>query len=442
MGKFFELLSNNLNELLKNSDEYNVIIEVGQEPNIKAFKAHSIILSSQCLYFKDKLAAITYNDNNIKIIKQTNVSIEVFEIIINLNFKKKSNRKILEPTLWDDIMLKPVAPNKAITITSHVLPSRTNLSTTLPSRDIISDNYASEIIDPTIANKFMPDDGNLGYEIEDFQYYTWRITGWNGLEKRITSPEFAVGGWKWRILLFPLGNEYRNSEDNVSIYLDFADPKGAPAGWHSCVQFALLLWNPEDQTSNVSHTAHHRFTAEESDWGFTRFYNLHKLFAPSENLTRPLIENDACNITAFVRILRIQLIVTPDIFARYKWFDLANSIDWQYPLFDVPQFMVRKSETYNNFKDLAAKHLGYPAEQIRFWIFCDRANKTMRPDTPIPNNFFSITMEEIHTKMAIRHDELKLFLEVAKPINGKVVAFNKQSSNILNFVFAHYINCC
>ncbi|CAG8857399.1 30138_t:CDS:2, partial [Gigaspora margarita] len=46
----------------------------------------------------------------------------------------------------------------------------------------ITDNYASEI-DPTIVNEVMPDPG---YEIEDFQYYTWRITGWSGLEKRIT----------------------------------------------------------------------------------------------------------------------------------------------------------------------------------------------------------------------------------------------------------------
>ncbi|KAF0554339.1 cysteine proteinase [Gigaspora margarita] len=141
----------------------------------------------------------------------------------------------------------------------------------------------------------------LSSEIEDFQYYTWRITGWRGLEKKITSPEFEAGGWKWRILLFPFGN---NNPENVSIYLEFANLKGAPAGWHSCVQFALLLWNPEDQTSYVSHHANHRFTAEESDWGFARFYDLRKLFAPSKKRTRPLIENDACNITAFVRILK------------------------------------------------------------------------------------------------------------------------------------------
>ncbi|RIB15923.1 hypothetical protein C2G38_2191317 [Gigaspora rosea] len=79
---FFERLSSDLSQLLKNSNEYNVIIEVGQGPDIQVFKVHSNILNSRCLYFKDKLDAITYNNNNVKIIKQPNISIEVFNIII------------------------------------------------------------------------------------------------------------------------------------------------------------------------------------------------------------------------------------------------------------------------------------------------------------------------------------------------------------------------
>ncbi|CAG8566428.1 7948_t:CDS:10 [Funneliformis caledonium] len=149
-----------------------------------------------------------------------------------------------------------------------------------------------------MANKIMPE---LGQEVEDFKYSTWHVSNWRGLEKRITGPEFEAGGWKWRILLFPFGN---NNHDSVSIYLDFSDPKGAPLGWHSCVQFALVLWNPEDATQYIVHHAHHRFTAEESDWGFTRFYDLRKLFVPSDNRTRALIDNDSTNITAFVRVLK------------------------------------------------------------------------------------------------------------------------------------------
>lgn len=32
----------------------------------------------------------------------------------------------------------------------------------------------------------------------------------------------------------------------VSVYLDYANPKAAPEGWHACAQFALAISNPND----------------------------------------------------------------------------------------------------------------------------------------------------------------------------------------------------
>ncbi|RIB08233.1 hypothetical protein C2G38_2252143 [Gigaspora rosea] len=120
------------------------------------------------------------------------------------------------------------------------------------------------------ANSKMP---HLGYEVEDFQFYTWNITGWSDLEGKVTSPEFVAGGWRWRILLYPFGNI---DNDVVSIFLEIVDRNIAPNGWHSCAQFAFALWNPEDPNK----------------------------FVYDENQTRSLIENDSCNITAFVRIIK------------------------------------------------------------------------------------------------------------------------------------------
>jgi ubiquitin carboxyl-terminal hydrolase 7 len=50
--------------------------------------------------------------------------------------------------------------------------------------------------------------------------------------------------------------------------------------------------------------AHHRFTPEEQDWGFTRFVDLKKLFHPDPARGRPIIENDETVVTAFVRVLK------------------------------------------------------------------------------------------------------------------------------------------
>lgn len=50
--------------------------------------------------------------------------------------------------------------------------------------------------------------------------------------------------------------------------------------------------------------AHHRFVPEECDWGFTRFFDLRKLFQPNDHNARPIIENDNATITVFVRVLK------------------------------------------------------------------------------------------------------------------------------------------
>lgn len=59
---------------------------------------------------------------------------------------------------------------------------------------------------------------------------------------------------------------------------------------------------------SVKHTlfidAHHRFIAEECDWGFTRFSELRKLFSIQDNFTRPTVEDESAEVTVFVRVLK------------------------------------------------------------------------------------------------------------------------------------------
>jgi hypothetical protein len=64
------------------------------------------------------------------------------------------------------------------------------------------------------------------------------------------------------------------------------------------------LWNPEDPTQYVYLHTFHRFSEKGPNWGFTQFYELNKLYTPSENRTRALIENNSINITTFVRVFK------------------------------------------------------------------------------------------------------------------------------------------
>ncbi len=65
--------------------------------------------------------------------------------------------------------------------------------------------------------------------------------------------------------------------------------------------------------------ANHRFNAEESDWGFTRFAEIRKLFAPQwEDKGRPMVENDAVNVSAYLRIYK-----DPTGVLWHNWIKLA-----------------------------------------------------------------------------------------------------------------------
>lgn len=54
----------------------------------------------------------------------------------------------------------------------------------------------------------------------------------------------------------------------------------------------------------LSTEAHHRFTMEEMDWGFTRFNELRKLTSIEQGRTRPIIDGQTARISAFVRVLK------------------------------------------------------------------------------------------------------------------------------------------
>ena len=76
-------LSKDLLNLLKNNDDYNVKIIVGKEPNVKEFKAHSVILSSRAIYFKRALSPQwATTENGIIIFNKPNISPPVFEVLI------------------------------------------------------------------------------------------------------------------------------------------------------------------------------------------------------------------------------------------------------------------------------------------------------------------------------------------------------------------------
>jgi len=81
--KFFSNLSQNYIELLDDDEYYDVTIEVGEDPNVKIFRAHMNILCYRSPYLRRNLASNKRNNNDVLThLKLPNISPEIFQIIL------------------------------------------------------------------------------------------------------------------------------------------------------------------------------------------------------------------------------------------------------------------------------------------------------------------------------------------------------------------------
>lgn len=128
--------------------------------------------------------------------------------------------------------------------------------------------------------------------------FTWTIDNFSRLNtKKLYSDVFVVGGYKWRILIFPKGNNV----DHLSMYLDVADSATLPYGWSRYAQFSLSVVNQIHQKYSIRKDTQHQFNGRESDWGFTSFMPLGELYDPG----RGYLVNDTCIVEADVAVRRV-----------------------------------------------------------------------------------------------------------------------------------------
>jgi ubiquitin carboxyl-terminal hydrolase 7 len=182
-----------------------------------------------------------------------------------------------------------------------------NVHDITPDDSVIDENELQQEPPPlraddfdTMIKEYMPPLPDL--ESLDESIYTWDVEDWRHLSKRENSPVFECAGFPWKVLFFPHGNNV----ESASFYLEqgYGDTK-PPDNWYACAQFLLVLWNPNDSRMFIQHSATHRFTIDEGDWGFTRFAELRKLFAPTwDRFDRPMIEQDSAKLTAYVRVVK------------------------------------------------------------------------------------------------------------------------------------------
>ena len=81
--KFLSKLSQNLLEVLNDEEYYDITIEVGDDPYVKIFRAHMVILNYRSPYLKRILSINKKkNDETLVLIKLPNILPETFQIIL------------------------------------------------------------------------------------------------------------------------------------------------------------------------------------------------------------------------------------------------------------------------------------------------------------------------------------------------------------------------
>ena len=82
---FLIKLSQNLLEILNDQDYHDITIEVGNDPHVKVFRAHMVILNYRSPYLRRILSTNKKkNDGTLAHIKLPNVLPEIFQIILRL----------------------------------------------------------------------------------------------------------------------------------------------------------------------------------------------------------------------------------------------------------------------------------------------------------------------------------------------------------------------
>lgn len=139
---------------------------------------------------------------------------------------------------------------------------------------------------------------NFDEEIIETKVDHWIVPSWQQLDTRTIGPVIKAGGHDWNILMFPKGN---NQTDFASIYLDLTNAKANNPDEYACAQFAICLSKPSDPSKYYLQTAYHRFTSDESDWGFTRFVPID---GSAEKSLEAFLEDDSVRITTIIRVMR------------------------------------------------------------------------------------------------------------------------------------------
>ena len=103
---------------------------------------------------------------------------------------------------------------------------------------------------------------------------TYTIENFSGIEdEKVWSEPFEAEGRQWRVLCFPKGNE----RGHLSLFLECVQDDKVDPKWKANTHFRLQLVNQKDEDDSFFRSANHKFVANSTDWGFSKFMELKRV---------------------------------------------------------------------------------------------------------------------------------------------------------------------
>eukprot|EP00833_Pecoramyces_ruminatium_P010159 jgi/Orpsp1_1/1184191/evm.model.c7180000088403.1 len=192
---------------------------------------------------------------------------------------------------------------------------------------------------------WMIDDSD--YEVIGNDYWEWEIEKWSSLENSEFSPEMLIGGYNWKIKLYPNGDTYKNY---ICIYLssdEFKEIKSSNTA-HICVNNYFYIRNYYDykcyylkgENTTVS------YSKNCPNWGWQKFIEKDKLFVKNNRTLKSLIQNDKVVIGAYIHAYKFTL-------DHYKneLYDIIHYIDDESYNVNKKDIFEWSIKNWNNFKN-------------------------------------------------------------------------------------------
>ncbi|GKV10566.1 hypothetical protein SLEP1_g21910 [Rubroshorea leprosula] len=103
-------------------------------------------------------------------------------------------------------------------------------------------------------------------------------------EKRCESTTFVAGRYKWKLVLYPVGDRARNGDGHISLYLMIVETRTLPRGWTVHANFQFFVYDHiQDRfcTFGGSDAKISCFHAMKTELGFPRLLSLEDFKDPS-----------------------------------------------------------------------------------------------------------------------------------------------------------------